>query len=279
MSELVRANRISVMAGEVGGFIATFYRTHKKLGILESVATPWKPMDGLNNTAQRELFRVHVIEHCTEYGYIYDNQDRRTEVNQLPRTYGSDDILWDTAIKIVRGDIEEWIAKTNVDLGGKASIENYNIECDGVDEVVLTSGGKEVKPKYGNGNWAWAKINLSVTLGWDVNGVSTEAYVSMVAELVSGQLKKPGKIGDGGYNYTNFKAEAMVDIADQLPTEDKGKKETVEEAPKNEQIEEQPIVNEVVTEEQAIQYPDWVVLKKDGTPNKKSLERLQAEAK
>ena len=266
MSELVRANRISVMASEVDGFVATFYRTHKKLGVLESTATPWKPMDGLNNTAQRELFRVHVIEHCNDYGYIYDNQDRRTESNQLPRTYGSDDILWDTAIKLVRGDIEEWIAKTNGDLSGKASIENYEISCDGVDPVELTNGGKEVKPHYGNGNWAWAKINLNITLGWSVNGVSTEVYVDMVAELVSGQLKKPTKIGEGGYNFTSFKTEAMMDINEQLPTEGKGKEETVEEAPQNEQAEEQPIV-----------YPEWVVLKKDGTPNKKSLERLEAE--
>lgn len=266
MSELVRANRISVQPGEEGGFVATFYRTHKKLGEINSFGTTWTPMDGLNNTALRELFRVHVIEKCNDYGYKYDAQDRRIESNQLPRTYGSEDILCDTAIKLITKDIDEWIKKANVDLAGKASIGGYGIACDGVDEVVLTNSGKEVKPRYGNGNWAWATVNLNITLQWDINELNTETYVSMAVELVSGQLKKPTKIGDGGYNFTSFKAEAMVDINEQISTEDKTKKETVEEVPKNEQVEEQPIV-----------YPDWVVLKKDGTPNKKSMERLQAE--
>lgn len=266
MSELVRANRISVQPGTKGGFIATFYRTHKKLGEINSFGTTWIPMDGLNNTAQRELFRVHVIERCADYGYIYDNQDRRTESNQLPKTYSSDEVLGDTATKLVFKDIDEWANKINADLIGKAEIASYGISWDGIDPVELTNGGKEVKPKYGNGNWAWAKINLSVTIDWEVGDEHTETYVDMVAELVSGQLKKPTKIGDGGYNLTSFKTEAMVDINGQLATEDKAKKETVEEAPKNEQPVTQPT-----------QYPDWVVLKKDGTPNKKSLERLQAE--
>lgn len=249
MSELVRANRISVMAEDCG-FVATFYRTHKKLGTVESRETSWLPMEGLNNTAQRELFRVHVIQHCEEYGYQYDAQDRRTEDNQLPRTYGSDEILIDTAIKLVTKDIEEWVGKINADLIDKANIGTFGISCEGVDGVSLTKNGKEVKPKYGNGNWAWAEIALSVTLDWTINGVSTEVYVDMTAELVSGQLKKPTMIGQGGYNYTNFKAEAMVDITDQLPIEDKTKKEAepkVEEAIKKDE----PISDEQPTKTKA----------------------------
>ena len=270
MSELVRANRISVQP-DGDGFIATFYRTHNKLGVIESKGTEWIPMEGLNGTAQRELFRVHMMQNCEKYGYKYDAQDRRTEDNQLPRTYGDDDILGGTAIKLVTKDIQEWADKIDADMGDKASVRLEEVTLDGIDEVTLTKNGKDVRPKYNNGNWAWAEINLTATLTWTIGGVESEVYVSMTAELVSGQLKKPASIGgDRGYNYTSFRAEAMMDVSEQLPVEDKAKKETEpevkESAPKDEPVAEQPTV-----------YPDWVVLKKDGTPNKKSLERLQAE--
>lgn len=272
MSELVRANRISVQPND-NGFIATFYRTHNKLGAVESRETAWKPMEGLNGTAQRELFRVYVIEHCAEFGYKYDAQDRRTEDNQLPRTYGTDELLGLTATRLVRSDIEEWTAKVNADMKDKNAVVSIEeISYDDIAEVVLTKSGKDVKPRYNNGNWAWAEIEISVTLLWKIGkNEPVETYVTMKAELVSGQLKKPSAIGTSGYNYTGYKAEAMVDINEQLPIDDKTKKEA-EDEPKKDTPKDEP-----KAEEQPVKYPDWVVLKKDGTPNKKSMERLQAE--
>lgn len=218
-----RANKVTVQAiGE--GFMARFFRTHKLVKEIASEDTGYAAMAGLNKTAQRELFRVWVCGHAGEYGVDFDPADRRNEDNQVPAKYTNDTLLGDTAVKMVQADVEEWVAKIGNDL------KVQDISWDEITEVTKSAKGKDVSPKYGNGNWAWATVHVIVTIHHTAGDTTTEGYVSMDLSLVSGQLKKPTAIGDGGYNYTSFRAEVGKDIPDAIKTEDKEEEEVKEDS-------------------------------------------------
>ena len=262
MSTLVRANRISVVMEE-GVMVATFYRTHKKLGRVDQFDAEYDMVDGVNSVAQKELFRQHIISHANDLGYDYDPQDRRTDNNKVPSKYPDEETLERTSFFMINADVKSWVEK----LGDKFKL--VTITNEGITEVTMSNSGKEVKPRYNNGNWAWATITESATIEYD----GTEIYVDMDCSLVSGQMKKPTKIGDGGYNYTGFKAEVERQLAElgiQVQEEDK----SVDKA-KDTPVEVNEEAKEVV-EEPTIQYPDWVKINKDGTPNKRDLKKWEA---
>lgn len=262
MSKLiVRANRISVVIEE-GVMVATFYRTHKKLGRVDQFEAEYDMVDGVNSVAQKELFRQHIINNAMDLGYDYDPQDRRTDSNKVPSKYPTEELLGDTAVAMVTPDIQEWADK----MGDMVK----SITCDYIEPVTMSNNGKDVRPKYNNGNWAWATITVSAT----IMSHGEEIYVDMNCSLVSGQMKKPTKISDGGYNYTGFKAEVerqLTELGIQLVEEDKSHKEKAKDTP----VEANEEAKEII-EEPTIQYPDWVRINKDGTPNKRDIKKWEA---
>ncbi len=206
-TNLKRANRVTVQKSKNNeGFIAKMHKTHKLVAEIDSTQTTWKPMTGLNATANRELFRVWITENAQEYGVQWDPNDRRNERNQFPAKYDSDDLLIQTAIRLIESDIKGWAEKCGVIM--------VEMATEGITEVTKSARGKDVSPKYNNGNWAWASVQLVV--GCQHTDVQTETvtigYVTLDVQLVSGQLKKPSHIGDGGYNYTGFRTELAKDI-------------------------------------------------------------------
>lgn len=264
MSELVRANRISVVM-EDGVLVATFYRTHRKLGKVDQFDSMYQMVDGVNSVAQKELFRQDIIQHANDFGYDYDPEDRRADKNKLPSKYENDWVLETTSKDMVRDNVTEWVSKMN---DGGMDIDLVTISCEGISPVSLSKNGKEVKPKYNNGNWAWATITVSAV----VKSHNEELYVDMDLSLVSGQLKKPTKIGELGYNYTGFSAEVgrqLEELGIQVQEADKSHTEGAKDTPVEEVA--------VDTEEQTIQYPDWVRINKDGTPNKRDLKKWESQ--
>ena len=213
-----RANRVSVQSiGE--GFVATFYRTHKKVGEIDSTQVEWvQAVDvEMNKTAQREMFRVWACENAQSYDIQYDPADRRTVDNQVPKKYDTDEILLNTAAGLVRKDVEEWVGKIQ---DGLTKEINFSIEAEDIEPVTVSPKNKQVPSKYNNGNWAWARVSVVVTV-LTVEG--EEAYITLVPELVSGQLKKPSKIGELGYTQTGFKTELLKDFAHLVKSKEESK--------------------------------------------------------
>ena len=67
-----RANRIAVQTIE-NGYRATFYRTHKTIGQIDSMDTAWQANADANSTTNRESFRSWVCEHSTEWDIEWDS--------------------------------------------------------------------------------------------------------------------------------------------------------------------------------------------------------------
>ena len=211
--ELQRANRVSVI-GKDEGFVARFWRTHKLLTEVNSEQIGWTPqIDGLNKTAQRELFRVWVCENANEYGIEWDPSDKRSKGNQFPRKYDSDELLTDTMVKAVQDDIQEWVSKLADRLNKKLTLKD--IMADHIDPVT-NRNGRDVASKYMNGNWAYADVEMIVT----VEHEGKEGYVTIVGHLVSGQLKKPDM------TYTEFYEELIKDLPEIVPVKKDEKKDT-----------------------------------------------------
>lgn len=240
MRTIERANKVTINMTEEG-FEAKFFRTHKHITTIQSQDTAFTQIEGLNKATQRELFRVWICQNASEYGIEWNPQDMRTEGNKMPNKYTTPELLMSTAVKLVTPDIVEWVSK-------KADIiELLHITEDGITPV-YDHKGKIVEAKYGNGNWAYATVQVTATVREIATGV--ESYVMMDLSLVSGQLKKPVHIGEGGYNMTSFFTEVSKDI-----------KAIVEK--KAEQVEESPA--------------EVVVVEEKSKPAKKSSKKSSAQ--
>lgn len=227
-TNLERANRISIV-GNDEGYVAKFWRTHKEITTIDSTQVGWTPqIEGLNKTAQRELFRIWICENAEQFGIEWDPADKRSNGNKFPSKYDSDELLMDTATNATKPDIEEWLGKIvgicNRDLGLTSIV---------VDEIVPVTerNGKTVASKYMNGNWAYADLPIIVTILDNDSGI--EGYVTLTAHLVSGQFKKPDM------TYTAFTEELAKDLPQIVPVKKEDKK--AEEIPTEEvQEEEKP---------------------------------------
>ena len=184
---LVRANRIAVSATETG-YKADFYRTHKHLATLLSEETPWQADEQANKSAQREDFRKYATEHAEAVGILWDPADKRSDANKRIPKYESDEILSKDAVDLLWADLWELVQTTN--LGVEAGI----LSADTITPVSKSSKGTDLSKlgiidgKYEkSGNWAWADIEMTLTLTKD----GQEVYYTTTCQLVSGQLKKP----------------------------------------------------------------------------------------
>lgn len=185
---MARANRVAVQAVE-SGYKADFYRTHKHVGTMTSVNTGWEADSTMNKTAQREDFRRFAIEHASEIGVEYDPADKRDASNIRRPKYESDEDIVADVVTMMHEDIMGYLMKSPYD------VVVTNIDVDAIIPMTHTSKGTAldtlgiIDGKYErSGNWAWANIDVTITMNYLDMG---EVYYTTTCELVSGQLKKP----------------------------------------------------------------------------------------
>jgi hypothetical protein len=247
MAELMRANKVTVKT-ENGEFVATFHKTHTEVGrIHQSNAEDFKVDEGTNKALAREMFRQYAIDHAKDFNIEYDPVDRRAGF--VPRAqYTDDEVLAKDALNMALPIMQGFADKM---------AEKYPVEWKGIDaeEITITpmtetASGKNLialgieDGKYKSGNWAWANIAMSMTIGYS----KQEVYVPFTMQLVSGQLKKCDM------TITKFTEAVKMEIiaaglatAEELdpPKEKKSKakkseEKSTEEAPAEEKSEEKP---------------------------------------
>lgn len=184
---LVRANRIAVQVTPTG-FKADFYRTHKKLATLHSDESGWEADQTMNKSALREDFRRFAVEHAGDIGILWQPQDLRSEENKRIPKYENDEMLKADAVAMLEQDIYQLVAKCPY------GVSYLSMEAETIVAVTHSAKGTDLtklgvlEGKYErSGNWAWADVEMLVTLtkgGEDI-------YYTTKVQLVSGQLKKP----------------------------------------------------------------------------------------
>lgn len=184
---MIRANRIAVQTTEVG-FKADFYRTHKHLATLWQGDTNWQADEQANKSAQREDFRKFAIEHCADIGIEWNPADLRTAENKRIAKYENEEMLSKDCVDMLWGDL--WDLNNECGLG----LEFCFVTADAISPVTHSAKGTDLSKlgildgKYEkSGNWAWADIEVTLTLAKD----GQEIYYITTCQLVSGQLKKP----------------------------------------------------------------------------------------
>lgn len=184
---LTRANRIAVQTTPTG-YQADFYRTHKKIATLFSEESGWEADASMNKSALREDFRRFAIEHAGDIGILWNPQDLRSAENKRIPKYETDMDLMMDAVAMLSGDIYELVAKCPHGVA-------YNLlEAEAIVPVTHSAKGTDLtklgvlEGKYErSGNWAWADVEMLLTL---TKG-EQEIYYTTKVQLVSGQLKKP----------------------------------------------------------------------------------------
>ena len=185
--KLERANRVAIQT--IGtGYKADFYRTHKKLATLFSEETGWEADESMNKSAQREDFRKYVIDHAEIYGIIWNPADMREAGNRRLAKYESDEDLKKDAVAMIVGDIEAIVSKCPY------GVLWTNTEAEAIIPMTHTAKGIDLSKlgiidgKYErSGNWAWADVEILLTLTKGGEFI----YFTTKCQLVSGQLKKP----------------------------------------------------------------------------------------
>lgn len=186
-TNLTRANRIAVQTTDTG-YKADFYRTHKHLATLLSEDTTWVADETANKTAQREDFRKWAIEHADVVGILWNPSDLRTEDNKRLAKYETDEALKEDTKNMLEADLTTLISKC------PHGVTFLAMEAETIVPMLTTAKGYDLSKmgvedgKYtSTGNWAWAEIEVSLTLTKDGEFIY---YITKV-QLVSGQLKKP----------------------------------------------------------------------------------------
>lgn len=186
-TKLERANRIAVQVTSTG-YKADFYRTHKKLATLHSEETTWEADESTNKSAQREDFRKYAIEHADAVGILWNPADLRTDNNKRIPKYENDETLIKDCIDMLWDDLWALSNSCYPDLDWKG------ITVDGITPMTHSAKGADLSKlgitdgKYNStGNWAWAEVEVTLTLAKG----EQEIYFMTKAQLVSGQLKKP----------------------------------------------------------------------------------------
>jgi hypothetical protein len=184
---LTRANRIAIQTTEQG-YRADFYRTHKHLATLASEDTTWVADETANKSAQREDFRKWAIDHAEVVGILWNPNDLRTEDNRRIAKYETDEMLKEDATAMLIADLIDLTA------GCGLGVDYVSLTADLITPMTKTAKGYDLSKmgvidgKYEKtGNWAWAEIEMTLTLTKE----GQEIYYTTKIQLVSGQLKKP----------------------------------------------------------------------------------------
>lgn len=187
MNELMRANKVTVKLVKEG-FVADFYKTHKHITSIKSVDTDWTANEDMSKIGQRESYREYAMKNAENYGILWSPADMRSDENKRKPVYKTDNDLIDDVIISTAKNLQDLVEKCK-----------YGVKWGGidVDEIIpkrTTARGTNLAQlgiengKYKNtGNWAWADIKCAITVKYK----KSEIYIPVLAELVSGQLKKP----------------------------------------------------------------------------------------
>lgn len=229
---MTRANRVAVQSIE-GIYRADFYRTHKKVATMVSTETGWEADESMNKSAQREDFRKFAIEHAGEVGILWQPNDLRADTNKRIPKYTDDEVLMVDAKTMLTGDILQLVNKCPHGV----TYTGHEVDC--ITPVMVSAKGTDLSKlgilggKYEkSGNWAWADLEVVITL--TKNG--QEVYYTTTMQLVSGQLKKPHitqtsfnesikeSLKEIGLWVEESKDEPAVDVAEESKEEDKPKK-------------------------------------------------------
>ena len=232
---LTRANRIAVQTTNEG-FKADFYRTHKKLTTIFSEETTWMADESMNKSAQREDFRRFAIENADTFGINYDPADKRELGNVRIAKYDSEHTLMVDAMDFMIGDVATLISKCPY------GVEYGSLMAESVTPVTHSAKGTNlvtlgiIDGRYEkSGNWAWADVEMTLTL----RKAEQEIYYSFNCQLVSGQLKKP-HITQTAFNESIKESLKEIGLWEEESKESKDSKDTSEEVKVEESKESKP---------------------------------------
>lgn len=244
-TNLTRANRIAVQTTEQG-YKADFYRTHKHLATMLSEDTTWQADETANKSAQREDFRKWAIEHAEVVGILWNPADLRTEENKRIAKYESDEALKEDAKTMLEADLTTLVTKC------PHGVSILGLEAEAIVPMLTTAKGYDLSKmgvdegKYAStGNWAWADVEMTLTLTKE----GQEIYYTTKVQLVSGQLKKPH------ITQTSFNEDIKQSLKEIGLWEEEAKAEKSAKADKVEDTKEEPKVEEVQEEVQAEEKP------------------------
>ena len=188
MSNLTRANKVTVNVIEDGSYKADFYRTHRHICTINSADTAFEPVNGMTKSGVRELFRAYVIEHAEEFGVEWNPTDMRASNNIRKSCYTTDEELVDDAMTMVLPMMKQLADSCRYPIEWKGIAHEDISSLDHTAKGTPLSTLGIINGKYEKtGNWAWAIIGFTTILAFK----GEEIYVPVKMELVSGQLKKP----------------------------------------------------------------------------------------
>ena len=243
-TNLTRANRIAVQVIDTG-YKADFYRTHKHLATLLSEDTTWVADETANKSAQREDFRKWAIEHAEVVGILWNPNDMRAEDNKRVAKYENDEMLKEDAKDMLWSDLYNLVLDCNL------GVAFGSLTADIITPMTKTAKGYDLSKmgvidgKYEkNGNWAWAEVEMTLTITKE----GQEIYYTTKVQLVSGQLKKPH------ITKTNFTEEIKQSLKEIGLWEEEAKAEKSAKADKVEDTKEE-VTEEIKEEVQAEEKP------------------------
>lgn len=175
----MRANRIAV-AETVTGYEATFFKTHKEVGIINSEDTNWKPSKDATKTMAREEFRKYAIKHAESIEVEWQPELQQQAWNRKFWKYENDDQVGIDAVELMKWTIQEICTKLN--LVNQVTEVRFDSITPNASNLSYVEGGKYLS----NGNWASAIVNLEVTMSL----LDKETQIIYPIEMISGQLKK-----------------------------------------------------------------------------------------
>lgn len=174
-----RANRV-VVSNTAQGLVATFYKTHNKVGTITQAEGYEPSADAKTKTAQREEFRKWAITKAEDVGVAWIPEYQSQSWERKYWKYETDEQVEEDAITLMEYTIDK------VCSGCKYQAKVKEIKLDSIvpneSNLSYVEFGKYAK----NGNWAVATVNLDVTA--EIQGV--EISIIYPIEMRSGQLTK-----------------------------------------------------------------------------------------
>lgn len=177
---MIRANRVTVQTIE-NGYRATFYRTHKTIGQIDSINTDWQADADANSTTNRESFRAWICEHSAEWDIEWNPGKQTQAWNRRHNIYIIDEQVAEDAITLIIPALDRLAEKSR-----------YDMEIVGLEVTAITpkesplsyvENGRYIK----SGAWCVADIEVSVTV--EIAGQTMDMVYNM--EMKSGQICKP----------------------------------------------------------------------------------------
>lgn len=177
---MTRANRITVQTVE-NGYRATFYRTHKTIGQIDSMDTTWQADADANSTTNRESFRAWVCDNAGLWDIEWNPATQQQAWERKYNTYMTDEQVSEDTITLITPTLDRLADKCKYDM------EIAGIEVTAVSPVdtdlTYVEDGRYTK----SGAWCMAQIEVSIAV--EIAG-QTMDMVYMVS-MKSGQIYKP----------------------------------------------------------------------------------------